>query len=63
MLISMFLHNLLMFISFTVIDTRAHLPPYYNLTETTHNQNMSMSLSWRLSRLWGERSHDRDRSY
>jgi len=43
-------------IGVTVIDTRAHLPPYYNLTEATHSQNMSMSRSWRLSWLWGERS-------
>jgi len=49
-------------IGVTVIDTRAHLPPYYNLTEATHNQNMSMSRSWRLSWLWGERSHGRDPS-
>ena len=25
-------------IGVTVIDTRAHLPPYYNLTEATHNR-------------------------
>ena len=50
-------------IGVTVIDTRAHLPPYYNLTEATHNQNMSISRSWRLSWLWGERSHGRDPSH
>ena len=50
-------------IGVTVIDTRAHLPLYYNLTEATHNQNMSMSRSWRLSWLWGERSHGRDPSF
>jgi len=42
-------------IGVAVIDTRAHRPPYCNMTEATHNQNMSISWSWRLSWLWGER--------
>jgi len=50
-------------IGVTVIDTRAHPPPYYNLTEATHNQNMNMSRSMRLLWLWGERSHGRDPSF